>query len=44
MAVRGSAVARRGERRPWVAGEPRSPGPGPVLGRFLLLGVSTGYG
>ena len=37
MAVRGSAVARRVERRPWVTGEPRSRGTGPDLAWVLVL-------
>ena len=42
MAVRGLAVARRGERRPWVAGEPRSRGTGPDLAWVLVLEQQRG--
>ena len=42
MAIRGSAVARRGERRPWVAVEPRSRGTGPDLAWVLVLEQQRG--
>ena len=44
MAVRGSAVARRVERRPWVTSEPRSRGTGPDLAWVLVLEQQRGMG